>query len=55
MNTEIPKGHPDILAGGPEYKVTYDTAKERRVLGVGYRTKEQTVKDTLADFKVRGW
>ncbi|TEB22503.1 D-lactaldehyde dehydrogenase [Coprinellus micaceus] len=51
----IPKGYPDILAGGPEYKVTYDTAKERRVLGVGYRTKEQTVKDTLADFKVRGW
>ncbi|TFK38826.1 D-lactaldehyde dehydrogenase [Crucibulum laeve] len=34
---------------------TYDTAKAERILGIRYRSVEQTVGDMLADFGNRGW
>jgi len=37
------------------YKVKYDTSKSDRILGLKYRTKEELVRDTLADFEARGW
>ncbi|KAF8873079.1 D-lactaldehyde dehydrogenase [Infundibulicybe gibba] len=37
------------------YKNTYDASKSLRILGMKYRTMEQTTRDTLADFARRGW
>jgi hypothetical protein len=33
----------------------YDTAKANRILGLKYRTIEETTRDTLADYEARGW
>lgn len=35
--------------------IQYDTAKEARILGLKYRSKEETARDALADFEARGW
>lgn len=37
------------------YHVSYDSSKSVRILGLMYRTKKETVRDTLADWEVRGW
>ncbi|PFH46894.1 hypothetical protein AMATHDRAFT_153481 [Amanita thiersii Skay4041] len=37
------------------YKIKYDTSKEKQILGLNYRTMEDAAKDTLLDYKQRGW
>ena len=37
------------------YHVAYVPDKEQRLLGVKFRTIEETAKDTLDEFKARGW
>jgi hypothetical protein len=37
------------------YQINYDTSKAERILGIKYRTKEETLKDTFADYEARGW
>ena len=37
------------------YYITYVPDKEQRLLGVRFRTIEETARDTLNDFKARGW
>ncbi|KAJ3573253.1 hypothetical protein NP233_g2546 [Leucocoprinus birnbaumii] len=46
------KGLPGLSTS---YLITYDTAKEQRILGIKYKTKEETTLATLEDFAVRGW
>ncbi len=50
----LPKGVPGA-GKAAKYPVDYDTAKEKRILGLTLRTKEETATDTLADFERRGW
>ncbi|PBK61525.1 D-lactaldehyde dehydrogenase [Armillaria solidipes] len=50
----LPKGVPGA-GKGAKYPVDYDTAKEKRILGLTLSTKEETAKDTLVDFERRGW
>ena len=45
--TEEPK---DIV-----YEYTFDTKKSREVLGMEYKTKQETAKFMLDDFKAKGW
>ena len=45
--TEEPK---DIV-----YEYTLDTKKSREVLGMEYKTKQETAKFMLDDFKAKGW
>ena len=48
----FPIGHPDM----PDtFMVTLDTTKEQRILGIKYRTKLETAKDTLEYFDSKGW
>ena len=51
---DAPKGTPgkgkDFV-----YTIRYDTSKARKVLGVEFRDKKTTTKDTIEDFKARGW
>ena len=49
------KGDPHLLEGERTYRVTYDTSKEERILGIKYRTMADTTRDTLEDIARRGW
>ncbi|KAJ3526557.1 hypothetical protein NMY22_g10117 [Coprinellus aureogranulatus] len=51
---ELPKGFPDINES-KVYMTNYDTSKEKRILGVKYRTMKETTRDILEDFRRRGW
>ncbi|KAF6758994.1 D-lactaldehyde dehydrogenase [Ephemerocybe angulata] len=53
-NGKIVKGYPE-LEEEKEYKIKYDNSKGKRLLGITYRSKEETTRDTLADFAKRGW
>lgn len=39
-------------SGTPVYGVTFNTAKEKKILGLGYRNK---IEDMSEDFEQRGW
>jgi hypothetical protein len=39
----------------PKGKIMYCDKKAREVLGMRYRSREETAKDSLAEFKARGW
>ncbi|KAJ3540763.1 hypothetical protein NMY22_g4161 [Coprinellus aureogranulatus] len=53
---ELTKGLPQPLLNSEiKYKVLLDTTKEQRILGLTYRTKEETVRDTLAKAFNEGW
>ncbi|KJA22025.1 hypothetical protein HYPSUDRAFT_41417 [Hypholoma sublateritium FD-334 SS-4] len=52
----IYKGEPGLFeAGKTEYLISFDTAKEQRILGIKHHTKLETARDTLEDFAKRGW
>ncbi|KAH9855687.1 NAD-P-binding protein [Lenzites betulinus] len=38
-----------------DFPLTYDNTKARTVLGIKFRTIEETTKDTLEDLKAHGW
>ena len=40
---------------GFAYIIRYDVSKARKVLGVEFRDKTTTTKDTIEDFKAWGW
>jgi hypothetical protein len=38
------------------YKIQFNASKSARLLGMtAYRSKEETVRDTMADWEVWGW
>ncbi|CAA7269673.1 unnamed protein product [Cyclocybe aegerita] len=47
-------GYPEILQE-KAILATYDKSKEERILGIKFKTMEETAKDTLEDFARRGW
>ncbi|KAK7456489.1 hypothetical protein VKT23_010739 [Stygiomarasmius scandens] len=51
--------HKEPLAKGETgeklYKITWDLSKEKRILGIKFRTQEETARDMLADWESRGW
>ncbi|KAH6903379.1 D-lactaldehyde dehydrogenase [Coprinopsis sp. MPI-PUGE-AT-0042] len=51
-NHKLPVGFPSIERA---YKLTYDTTKEKRILGIKHRSKEEVTRDHLEDFAMRGW
>ncbi|KII86215.1 hypothetical protein PLICRDRAFT_114782 [Plicaturopsis crispa FD-325 SS-3] len=52
----LPKGTPGAgKAPGVLPPMFYDTSKASRVLGLTYRSLEETARDSLADFGSRGW
>ncbi|KAF5347603.1 hypothetical protein D9756_010684 [Leucocoprinus leucothites] len=46
------KGFPGLET---TYMIQYDTAKEKRILGIKLKTKEETTRDTLENLAARGW
>ena len=51
---KIPKGKPGSHEGKP-VPITYNTSKFTKVTGHEYISLKQTIKDSLEDFKARGW
>ncbi|KAK2467480.1 hypothetical protein APHAL10511_000335 [Amanita phalloides] len=49
----LPIGNPG--AGSAAKNPPLDTSKEKRILGLKYRSVEECVRDTLADYERRGW
>ncbi|KAI0674147.1 NAD-P-binding protein [Trametes maxima] len=52
---KIPEGNPSYNPSLAEYPVKYNAEKGIRILGIQYRTLEETTKDSIEDFKARGW
>ena len=50
----LPRGMPGAGINAV-YKITYDSSKSDRILGLKYRSKEELTRDTLADFEARAW
>ncbi|KAK0460538.1 D-lactaldehyde dehydrogenase [Desarmillaria tabescens] len=46
---------PKPVPGDVKYAVIFDTSKEKRLLGLKFRTMEETARDVLADFDRLGW
>jgi hypothetical protein len=57
LSNELQRGFPEITQteGEPVYMITYDQSKQASILGIKFRTKLETLKDTLEDFSRRGW
>ena len=51
---DAPKGTP---GKGKDfaYTIRYDVSKAKNVLGIEFRDKMTTTKDTIEDFKAQGW
>lgn len=52
---ELVKGLPEKPTGEIDYKIKVDVSKEQRILGLKYRTKEETVKGILEQGVRDGW
>ena len=54
--------YPKLPAGNTEYDPSkafyvqmFDTAKVNKILKIKFHSKEETTKDTLEEFKAKGW
>lgn len=50
----LPKGVPGSGASAADV-FQFDTAKEKRILGIRFRSMEEATRDTLEYFERRGW
>ncbi|KAK9322287.1 NAD(P)-binding protein [Lipomyces orientalis] len=41
--------------GAIQRAITFDTSKEKEILGIKFKTMEELTRDTLADYERRGW
>ncbi|KAK0484420.1 hypothetical protein IW261DRAFT_1456425 [Armillaria novae-zelandiae] len=46
---------PKPVPGDIKYAIVFDTSKEKRLLGLKFRTIEESARDILSDFDSRGW
>ncbi|KAG6875202.1 hypothetical protein C0992_004786 [Termitomyces sp. T32_za158] len=53
-NSKLPIGYPG-LAAAAKPSAEFDTSKAARILGLTYLNQEQVTRDSLANFKERGW
>jgi len=57
-NYMSPKPYHTLAKGTPGAavrKLTINTEKEHRILGLGYKTAEELVRDAFANYAARGW
>ncbi|KAL1751805.1 hypothetical protein FB107DRAFT_221234 [Schizophyllum commune] len=51
---KLPVGYPDLPTETPPF-LLYDASRSKDILGMTYRSMEETTRDTLADYDARGW
>ena len=54
-DSKLPAGNTSYDPAKAVHLIRYSPDKERRLLGIKFRSLEETTKDTLEDFKARGW
>lgn len=52
---ELPKGYPELTASAFVHPIKLDTRKEERILGVRFRSMEETTGDILVAALKHGW
>ena len=52
---QLPAGDTDFNPATAVYFQAYDTSKVHTLFGIQFHTMEEMVKDSLEDFKGRGW
>ncbi|KAK7683028.1 hypothetical protein QCA50_013700 [Cerrena zonata] len=52
---EVPNPEPSYDPATTDWPSKYDVSKEAKLLGIKYKTRAETAKDTIDDFKKRGW
>ncbi|KAH9918737.1 NAD(P)-binding protein [Epithele typhae] len=56
IDAKVPEGNPSAYDPSTvQHGVVYNSTKSKSVLGLKYHTVEETTKDTLQDFEIRGW
>jgi len=53
--SKITKGAANYDSSKVTHHVYYSTEKRERILGIKVKSQKETTRDTLADFKARGW
>lgn len=51
----LPAGNTSYDPSQAKFEVAYNNTRVQAVLGVKFRSMEETTKDTLEDFKAHGW
>ncbi|GJE89213.1 aldehyde reductase [Phanerochaete sordida] len=55
LEPSLPAGNTAYDPKTAVYHTSFDNSKSRRVLGIEYRTMEECTRDSLAQFKAKGW
>ena len=55
MYPKLPAGNTSYDPSKAVHMLSYDTSKQRKLFGIKFYTVEESTKDTLDDFKARGW
>jgi len=52
---KLSHGYPEITKENIPYSVIHDTSKEKKILGINYKTKVETARDMMEVFAQKGW
>lgn len=55
IDPTLPAGNTAHDPATTVYKIQYDVSKAAKILGIKYISLEQSTKDTLAQYKEKGW
>ncbi|KAI0777496.1 NAD(P)-binding protein [Trametes elegans] len=55
VDSSLPAGNTSYDPSKATHLIQYAPEKQRKLLGIKFRTLEETTKDTIEDFKARGW
>ncbi|EJF59007.1 NAD(P)-binding protein [Dichomitus squalens] len=55
FSDKVPVGYPSYNLADATFYARYSNEKSKKVLGLQYRSLEETTKDTIVDFESRGW
>ena len=55
IDARLPAGDASYDAANAVYAMRFDASKSKKLLGLEYRTMEQTTKDIISQFQEKGW
>ncbi|KAI0077589.1 NAD-P-binding protein [Panus rudis PR-1116 ss-1] len=55
ISPAVPAGNEEYKSENAVHKIKFDTSRSERVLGIQYRSMDETTRDILAEFEKRGW
>ena len=55
IDERLPAGDTSYDVSKATFSVRFNAAKSRRVLGLEYRSMEQTTRDIVTQFREKGW